>query len=126
MDGGDVESGDWLHEDQRGLQELLWRALARDGNSALSKLRRSDNSAVMTYYPNMSSVGEIIEAVKRLDERAKADFLEKLREIDFEDAWDRQIEADAKAGRLDPLWQQALEDIKAGRVKPLDEVIDDA
>jgi hypothetical protein len=44
-------------------------------------------------------------------------------EIDFEDAWDRQIEADATAGRLDHLWQQALEDIEAGRTKPLDEVL---
>lgn len=26
MDGGDVESGDGLHEDQRRLQKLLWQA----------------------------------------------------------------------------------------------------
>lgn len=71
----------------------------------------------------MSTVAQIIEAVKSLDERAKGEFLEKLAEIDFEDVWDRQIEADAKAGRLDPVWQEALEDIKAGRVKPLDEVL---
>ncbi len=74
----------------------------------------------------MSTVTEIIEAVKQLDERAKGEFLEQLAEIDFEDAWDRQIEADAKAGRLDSLWQEALEDIKAGRVKPLDEVLGDS
>ena len=66
---------------------------------------------------------EILEAVKQLPEEQKAEFLDRLREIDFEDAWDRQIEADAKAGRLDPLWQQALKDIEAGRTKPLDEVI---
>jgi len=40
-------------------------------------------------------------------------------------AWDRQIEADAKAGRLDHLWAEAMEDIKAGRTKPLDDVLDD-
>jgi hypothetical protein len=74
----------------------------------------------------MGSVAEIIEAVKRLDERQKGAFLEKLAGIDFDDAWDRQIEADAKAGRLDHLWQQASADIKAGRVKPLDEVIHDS
>ena len=73
----------------------------------------------------MSSVTEIIEAVKRLDERQKGEFLEKLAEIDFDDAWDRQIEADAKAGKLDRLWGEALEDIKTGRTKPLDEVIND-
>ena len=73
----------------------------------------------------MSTVLEIIDAVKNLDEQEKGEFLEKLTEVDFDDAWDRQIEADAKAGRLDHLWQQALEDIEAGRTKPLDEVLND-
>jgi hypothetical protein len=73
----------------------------------------------------MSTVSEIIEAVKKLPEWEKSEFLERLVEVDFEDAWDRQIEADAKAGRLDPLWQEAMEDIKAGRIKPLDEVLGD-
>lgn len=71
----------------------------------------------------MSTVGEIIEAVKKLPEREKSEFLERLVDVDFDDAWDRQIEADAKAGRLDPLWQEAMEDIKAGRTKSLDEVL---
>ena len=70
------------------------------------------------------SVAEIIDAVKHLSEVEKTEFLDRLREVDFEDSWDRQIEADAKAGRLDHLWQKALEDIKAGRTKPLDEVLD--
>ena len=125
-----MESGDGLCEDQRRLQELLCRAagaaLARDGESALPAQSNRDKTTAILYSPSVSSVMEIIEAVKRLDERQKSEFLEKLAEIDFEDAWDRQIEADAKAGRLDPLWQQALEDIKARRVKPLDEVIGDA
>jgi hypothetical protein len=73
----------------------------------------------------MSTVVEIIDAVKNLDEQEKGEFLEKLTEIDFDDAWDRQIEADARAGRLDHLWQQALEDIEAGRTKPLDEILND-
>jgi hypothetical protein len=72
----------------------------------------------------MTSVQEIIAAVKNLSESEKAEFLNRLSEIDFEDEWDRQIEADAKAGRLDHLWQRALEDIEAGRTKPLDEVLD--
>ena len=71
----------------------------------------------------MSTVAEILEAVKQLPEEQKGEFLDRLREIDFEDTWDRQIEADAKAGRLDPLWLQAVKDIEAGRSKPLDEVI---
>lgn len=70
------------------------------------------------------SVAEIIDAVKELSANEKGEFLDRLMEIDFEDAWDRQIEADANAGRLDHLWQKALEDIEAGRTKPLDEVLD--
>ena len=35
------------------------------------------------------------------------------------DLWDEQIEEDAKAGRLDKFIEQALEDIKAGRTKPI-------
>jgi hypothetical protein len=72
------------------------------------------------------SVTEIIDAVKELSDSEKGEFFDRLNEIDFEDAWDRQIEADAKAGRLDPLWQQALEDIEAGRTRPLDEVLNNS
>jgi hypothetical protein len=63
----------------------------------------------------MSTVAEIIEAVKKLNKREKDDLLDQLAEIDFENVGDRQIDADAKAGRLDPLWNQALKDIEAGR-----------
>ena len=71
----------------------------------------------------MSTVSEIIEAVKKLPERDKSEFLERLADVDFDDAWDRQIEADATVGRLDHLWAEAMKDIKAGRTKPLDEVL---
>jgi hypothetical protein len=71
----------------------------------------------------MSTVTEIIRAVKKLPRAKKTEFLEQLAEVDFEDDWDRQIEADAKAGRLDGLWKNALKDIKARRTKPLDEII---
>ena len=70
----------------------------------------------------MSSVEEIIEAVKALSEADKEQLLERL-EIDFDDSWDRQIEADAKAGRLEPLFARAEADIKAGRTKPLEEFL---
>ncbi|TPK68737.1 MULTISPECIES: iron-containing alcohol dehydrogenase [unclassified Mesorhizobium] len=35
------------------------------------------------------------------------------------DLWDRQIEADVRAGRLDKLAEQALADHRAGRTRPL-------
>ena len=60
----------------------------------------------------MSTVTEIIEAVKSLGIEEKGEFLNRLSEVDFDDAWDRQMEADAQAGRLDPLWQQALVGIR--------------
>ena len=71
----------------------------------------------------VNTVAEILDAVRRLPPDKKGEFLDGLPEIDFEDDWDRQIEADAKAGRLDPLWQEALKDIKAGRTKSLDDFI---
>jgi hypothetical protein len=74
----------------------------------------------------MSTVTEIIEAVKSLNGEEKSESLVRLNEVDFDDAWDRQIEADAQVGRLDHLWQEALEDINAGRTKPLDEILNDA
>ena len=74
----------------------------------------------------MSTVTEIIEAVKSLNGEEKSEFLVRLNEVDFDDAWDRQIEADAQAGQLDYLWHEALEDINAGRTKPLDEILNDA
>ena len=75
-----------------------------------------------TTLPTMSTVAEIIDAVKHLDEDEKGEFLEKLAEVDFDDAWDRQMAADAKAGRLDFLLKELDEDIAAGRVKPIDEI----
>ncbi len=36
----------------------------------------------------MSTVSEIIEAVKKLPEQDKSEFLERLGEVDFDDAWD--------------------------------------
>ena len=35
------------------------------------------------------------------------------------DAWDKEIEEDIKAGRLDPLGDKALKDLRAGRCKDL-------
>ena len=73
----------------------------------------------------MSTVTEIIEAVKRLPQAEKSEFLQRLKEIDFDDEWDRQIEADAKAGRLDEAWRQAVSEIKTGKTKPLNEILND-
>jgi hypothetical protein len=70
----------------------------------------------------MSTVAEIESAIKKLKPQEiheVADWLQELRE----ELWDRQIDADAKAGRLDKLAEKALEDYRAGRTKPLDEIL---
>jgi hypothetical protein len=41
------------------------------------------------------------------------------------DDWDAQIESDYRAGRLDSLIAEVREDIAAGRVKPMHEVLRD-
>ena len=72
----------------------------------------------------MSTVKEIETAIQKLkpkEIREVGDWLDELRE----DLWDRQIDADIKAGRLDKLADKALEDYRAGRCKPLDEVLND-
>jgi hypothetical protein len=72
----------------------------------------------------MSTVQEIETAIQKLkpkEIREVGDWLDELRE----DLWDRQIDADIKAGRLDKLADKALEDYRAGHCKPLDEVLND-
>ena len=66
----------------------------------------------------MSTVAEIESAIKKLslDEiRQVGDWLDELRE----DLWDKQIEADARSGKLDRLMEEAKQDYLAGRCKPL-------
>ena len=41
------------------------------------------------------------------------------------DDWEKQVERDSNSGKLDHLLAALKEDIKAGRVKPLDEVINE-
>ena len=66
----------------------------------------------------MNTVQEIETAIQKLEPqeiKAVADWLQEYRE----ELWDRQIEADAKAGRLDKLMDEAKQDFLAGRCKPL-------
>ena len=66
----------------------------------------------------MSTVQEIETAIQKLkprEIREVGDWLDELRE----ELWDKQIDADAKAGRLDKLMEEAKQDYLAGRCKPL-------
>lgn len=64
------------------------------------------------------SVDEIEKAIPRLSSKERARLLKLLAEMD-EEEWDRQFEADVKAGKLDKLAEKALEDVKAGRFRKL-------
>ena len=63
-----------------------------------------------------------VEAIKNAIKRLSAPELEQLLEwfVQYDaDAWDKQIQADAAAGRLDALAEEALDEYKATRAKPL-------
>jgi len=70
----------------------------------------------------VSTLVEIEAAIAKL---SAADFRELLRRLNDRDAdeWDRQIDEDAKAGRLDVLWQQAKQEIAEGKAISLDEFL---
>jgi hypothetical protein len=66
----------------------------------------------------MSTVDEISGAVKRLPKRELARFRKWFAEYDA-GMWDRQLESDAQAGKLDALIREAKLDHRAGRTKVL-------
>jgi hypothetical protein len=62
----------------------------------------------------MAGVNEIEDAVLRLTPSELDAFRTWFAEFDAS-AWDRQIEDDAAAGRLDAFADEALNDLRAGR-----------
>jgi hypothetical protein len=71
----------------------------------------------------MSTVVEIEKALQTLpveDARKIADWLQRY----LDERWDKQIDGDIAAGRLEKLADKAMQDYQAGRIKPLDEIID--
>jgi len=66
----------------------------------------------------MTTVAEISGAVKRLPKKELARFRKWFAEYDAV-VWDRQLEADATAGKLDTLVGEAQRDHRVGRTKEL-------
>jgi len=66
----------------------------------------------------MGNVAEIEDAVRRLGEAELAKFRKWFAEFDAA-RWDRKIDEDAAAGRLDSLADEALADLRDGRCKEL-------
>lgn len=72
------------------------------------------------------SVEELEQAVADLPPNELARFsawFDRYRRREYRgregDAWDRQIEADVRAGKLDWLAEEVKDDIAAGRTRPL-------
>jgi succinate dehydrogenase flavin-adding protein (antitoxin of CptAB toxin-antitoxin module) len=66
----------------------------------------------------MTTLAEIQSAVTELSDEERAKLREWLEEYDA-DLWDKQIEEDFAAGRLDAILTKVDEDIKEGRIRPL-------
>ena len=64
------------------------------------------------------NIEELELAVAQLPRKELAEFSKWFEEF-MADQWDRQIEADILAGRLDAAGQRADEDFIAGRATPL-------
>jgi hypothetical protein len=64
------------------------------------------------------SLAELESTVTRLSAEELAAFAQWFEEYQA-DAWDRKIEADIEAGRLDEAGRQADADFEAGRCTPL-------
>ncbi len=71
----------------------------------------------------MGTVTEIEDAIQKLPSEKAWEVAKWLQEY-LDAQWDEQIEEDVRSGKLDKLIAKAKADIAAGRVRPLDEVID--
>ena len=66
----------------------------------------------------MSKIDELEQKVQALSPEELAQFREWFVEFDWA-AWDKQLERDVRAGKLDALAEKALRDHAAGKTKPL-------
>ncbi|MBR8826725.1 MAG: hypothetical protein DSM107014_02280 [Gomphosphaeria aponina SAG 52.96 = DSM 107014] len=73
----------------------------------------------------MNSLQEIETAIMSLPESDLRKLSTWLQDY-LQDAWDKQIEIDAKSGKLDKLIQNVNLDIAANRIKPLDEILNNS
>ena len=65
----------------------------------------------------MTNVEEIEEAIERLPREDFCRLIDWIRER-FGDAWDREIEQDLEAGRLEHLAGEALAEYRSGQTTP--------
>lgn len=66
----------------------------------------------------MDKIEKIGREIKGLSPSELASFRKWFRDFDAE-AWDRQIEEDLKAGKLDAIADQALKDFTSGKAREM-------
>lgn len=101
------------------------------GDFASSNRRYTDRSKLAVLFhlgQNVAvstAVESILQQVNGLSPDEQKEFWDRLmaEESARLDEWERQIARDSKSGKLDHLLAELDEDIAAGRVKPLHEVI---
>jgi hypothetical protein len=72
-----------------------------------------------------ATVEKILKKVKSLSPKDRNEFWERIaaEEAKHLDEWEKQVERDSNVGKLDHLLAELNDDIEAGRVKPLDEIV---
>jgi hypothetical protein len=98
------------------LEEVLNEIDATDDDGR----RVAEESPVETVAPGFSSgrVEQLQEQIKVLTPPEFGAFVEWFEEY-LEDEWDRQIEEDERAGRLDAVGERAIKDFEEGRYTQL-------
>jgi hypothetical protein len=66
----------------------------------------------------MSKIAQLEQEIKSLTPEELLEFRGWFKEFEAK-LWDEEFERDVKAGRLDALAEQAIEDFQAGRFKKL-------
>ena len=72
----------------------------------------------------MSTVSEIKEAIAKLSPQEYCELMAELRPGLADDEWDKQMKADAAAGKFDEMNRRAEDDFRAGRCYPLERMFE--
>jgi hypothetical protein len=66
----------------------------------------------------MTTVQDIERAIRQLSHEELAQLKQRIADYEWEQ-WDKQLEHDVKAGRLDALAREALQDLREGKTTKL-------
>ena len=69
----------------------------------------------------MSTVAEIREAIEKLSFQERAELMAELTGFEDDD-WDRQMKADAAAGKFDEMNRRVDAEMRAGLCRPIEDL----